>query len=88
MIAFALIVAATTLAAGLVVAVLLRRLPLLRLQLAGLALLALVLPLAAISLSGTVMFHSGDDMTLLFVAAAASTAVLGAAYLLGRSMLG
>ena len=87
MIVFALVVGAATLAAGLVAVLLLRRLPLFRLQLAALALLALVLPLAAISLSGSVMFHSGDDMTLLFVAAAASTAVLGAAYLLGRSML-
>ena len=52
-----------------------RQLPTVRLQLAGLALLAVVLPLAAVLLSGWVMFHMGDDVKILAVAAAsASTA--------------
>jgi signal transduction histidine kinase len=79
MIVFALIVAAATLAAGLAAAFSVRLLPTLRLQLTALALVAVALPLAAVSVSGTVMFHSGHDMTLLFVAAAAScVAVVGA----------
>jgi signal transduction histidine kinase len=84
---FALIVASATLAAGLVAALLLRRLPSLRLQLAGLGLLATTLPLAAVLLSGVVMFNSGHDLTILLVAVACSTATLGAAFLLGGSML-
>jgi signal transduction histidine kinase len=83
----ALVVAAATLLAGLVVALLLRRLPTLRLQLAGLGLLAVLLPLAAVLLSGVVMFDSGHDLTILAVAAASSTAALGAAFLVGRSIL-
>jgi signal transduction histidine kinase len=87
-IAFALVVAAITLAAGLVAALLLRRLPSLALQLAGLGLLSVFLPLTAVALSGVVMFSSGHDLTILFVAIASSTAALGAAILLGRSILG
>jgi ABC-type sugar transport system permease subunit len=74
MILFALVVAAATLLLGLVAAMLLRRVRTLRLQLAGLGLLAVVLPLAAVSVSGAVMFSSGHDVVLLFVAASASTA--------------
>ena len=86
MIAFALVVAVVTLALGLGTALLLRRAPTLRLQLAGLGLLAVVLPLAAVSVSGAVMFSSGHDMILLFVAAGASSAALAAALVLGRSI--
>lgn len=87
MIAFALVVAAATLGAGLAAALLLRRLPTLRLQLAGLGLLAVLLPLAAVVLSGVVMFDSEHDLTVLALAAACSTAALAAALLLGRSIL-
>jgi signal transduction histidine kinase len=87
MIGFALVVALATLAAGLVAALLLRRLPSLGLQLAGLGLLSVLLPLTAVALSGVVMFSSGHDMTILFVAVASSTAALGAALLLGRAIL-
>jgi hypothetical protein len=83
-IAFALVVAVVTLALGLATALLLRRAPTLRLQLAGLGLLAVVLPLAAVSVSGAVMFSSGHDMVLLFVAAGASSAAVAAALVLGR----
>jgi signal transduction histidine kinase len=86
-IAFALIVAAATLALGLLAALLLRLVPTLRLQLAGLGLVAVVLPLAAVSVSGAVMFSSGHDMVLLFVAASASTAAVVAALVLGRSIV-
>jgi signal transduction histidine kinase len=86
-IGFALIVALATLGAGLVAALLLRRLPTLRLQLAGLGLLAVALPLAAVLLSGVVMFDSAHDLTILLVAGACSTAALVAAFLLGGSIL-
>ena len=59
MIGAAIVIAAATLAAGLAGTLLLRRLPTLRLQLAGLALLAVLTPLAAVLLSGLVMFESG-----------------------------
>jgi signal transduction histidine kinase len=85
---FALVVAAVTLVVGLVSAFALRSAPTLRLQLAGLGLLGVVLPLAAVSVSGAVMFSSGHDVVLLLVAAAASTAAVGAALLLGRSISG
>jgi signal transduction histidine kinase len=86
-ITFALVVALATLSAGLAGAVLLRRLPTLELQLAGLGLLSVLLPLTAVALSGVVMFSSGHDMTVLFVAVASSTVALGAALFLGRSIL-
>jgi signal transduction histidine kinase len=88
MILFALVVAAATLLLGLVAAMLLRRVRTLRLQLAGLGLLAVVLPLAAVSVSGAVMFSSGHDVVLLFVAASASTAAVVAAVVLGRAIAG
>ena len=88
MIVFALIVAAATLSAGLAAAFAVRVLPTLRLQLAALALIAVALPLVAVSVSGTVMFHSGHDMTLLFVAAAASFAAVAGALFIARTISG
>ncbi len=86
MIAFALVVAFATLAAGCVAALLLRRLPTVRLRLAGLALVGVVLPLAAVSLSGVVMFEAGHDVVLLGVAAASATVAVAAALLVGSSI--
>jgi signal transduction histidine kinase len=86
MVPFALTVAAATLAAGLLLGAGLRRLPTLRLQLAGLGLLAALLPLAAVLLSGVVMFHSGHDLTILAVAAGASTAAVAVSLALGGSI--
>jgi signal transduction histidine kinase len=86
MILFALVVALATLAAGLVAGVALRRLPTLRFQVAALALLATLLPLAAVLLSGIAMFQSGHDLTILAVAVASSTAALGGAYAVSRSL--
>lgn len=85
MIVFALLVALGTLAAGLAVALPLRRLPSLRLQLAGLALLGVLLPLGAVVVSGALML-SAHDATVLGVAAASSTVALVAALLLARTI--
>jgi signal transduction histidine kinase len=85
-IVFALAVAASTLVAGLAASFVLARLPTLRLRLAGLALLGVVLPLAAVVLSGLVMFSSGHDLTILAVAAASSTAAVVVALLVARSI--
>jgi signal transduction histidine kinase len=84
---FALLVAGATLAAGLAAALVVRRAPTVRLQLIGLALVAVLLPLAAVLLSGVVMFQSGHDLTVLAIAAASSTAALAAAVLVGTAIL-
>ncbi len=86
MIVFALIVAGATLGAGLLAALGLRLLPSAGLRLTGLALVSVALPLTAVSVSGTVMFSSGHDMTLLFVAAASSSAAVFAGLLIARSL--
>jgi signal transduction histidine kinase len=86
MTALAVIVAAATLGVGLVAALALRALPTVRLQLAGLAFLAVVLPLAAVLLSGWVMFHMHDDVKILAVASASATAAVGAALVLAWSI--
>jgi signal transduction histidine kinase len=85
-IGFALAVAGITLGVGLVATVALRLLPTVRLQLGGLALLAVLLPLLAVMLSGWVMFHMGDDVKILAVAAAAASAAVAAALALGGSV--
>jgi signal transduction histidine kinase len=85
-IGFALLVAAGSLAAGIAGAFALRRLGTVRLQLIGLALLATLLPLAAVVLSGVVMFDSTHDLTVLIVAAGAACAVIVAALLVARSV--
>ena len=88
MIVLALVVALCTLAAGLLAALALRRLPTLGLQLTGLGLAAVLLPLAAVLLSGAVMFSSGHDLTVLAVVTAASSAAVAAAFLLRGSIMG
>jgi signal transduction histidine kinase len=55
-----------------------------RLQLAGLAFLAVVLPLAAVLASGWVMFHMHDDVKILAVSAASALSAVLAALLLAR----
>jgi signal transduction histidine kinase len=79
-------VAAGTLLAGGLAALALRLLPTVRLQLASLALLSVVLPLAAVFLSGLAMFHMGDDVKILAVAAASASVAVGGALLLARSI--
>jgi two-component system, OmpR family, sensor histidine kinase SaeS len=86
MITLALVVAGASLAVGLVVAVALRAAPTVWLQLAGLALLSVCVPLAAVLLSGWVMFHMGADTKILAVAAGSATAAVGASLFLARSI--
>jgi signal transduction histidine kinase len=83
---FGLTVAAGTLAAAFAASLGLRFLPTVRLQLAGLALLAVVIPLGAVLMSGWVMFHMGDDLKILEVAAGAATAAVAAGLALGASI--
>ena len=83
---FALAVSLGTLAAGLALALVLRRLPTVRLQLAGLALLAVALPLGSVILAGLVMFHMHDDVKVLAVAAASASTAVAAALLLGGGL--
>ena len=86
MIELAVLVSLATLTVGLAVAFGLSLLPTVRLQLVGLAFLAVVLPLGAVLLSGWVMFHMGDDVKILAVAAASASAAVIAALLLARSI--
>jgi signal transduction histidine kinase len=86
MIELALVVAAGSLASGLGLAFLLRRAPTVRAQLAGLALIAVCVPLAAVLLSGWVMFHMGADTKILAVAAGSATAAVFAALVLAGSI--
>jgi signal transduction histidine kinase len=82
----AVLVTLATLTVGLAVVFGLSLLPTVRLQLVGLAFLAVVLPLGAVLLSGWVMFHMGDDVKILAVAAASASAAVIAALLLARSI--
>ena len=86
MIQLALVVAAGSLVSGLVLAYLLKRAPTVGVQLAGLALIAVCVPLAAVLLSGWVMFHMGADVKILAVAAGSATAAVVAALVLARSI--
>jgi signal transduction histidine kinase len=84
----ALVVAAGSLTSGLVLALLLRRAPTVWAQLAGLALIAVCVPLVAVLLSGWVMFHMGADVKILAVAAGSATAAVFAALAVARSITG
>jgi signal transduction histidine kinase len=84
----ALVIAGATLAVGLGLAMLLRALPSVRLQLVGLAVVAVCLPLASVLLSGWVMFHMGADVKILAVSAAAATSAVVAGLFLARAILG
>jgi len=82
----AAVVALATLVIGSLLALALRLLPSVRLQLAGLALLAVTLPLAVVFLSGWVMFHMGDDVKILAVAAASASVAVGGSLLVAQSL--
>jgi signal transduction histidine kinase len=88
MVGSAVLVALVTLAVGLAFAYVLRLLPTVRLQLAGLAFLAVLLPLGAVLLSGWVMFHTGEDVKILAVTAASALTAVVAALVLARSIVG
>ena len=87
MIGTAALIALATLAVGLALAYLLRRLPTVRLQLAGLAFLAVLLPLVTVLLSGWVMFHMGEDVKILAVTAASALTAVVAALVVARSIV-
>jgi signal transduction histidine kinase len=88
MIEVAIVLAAVTLGVGVAAAFCLRLLPTVRFQLAGLALLAVALPLAAVLASGWVMFHMRDDAKILAVSAAAALSAVVGALLLARWIVG
>ncbi len=88
MIVLALTIAGATFGIGTAAALSLRLLPTVRLQLTGLAFLAVVLPLCAVLLSGWVMFHMEADVKILAVASASALASAGAALWLTRSVSG
>jgi signal transduction histidine kinase len=77
-------IAIATLGVGLIAALALRLLPTIRLQLAGLALLAVVLPLGTVLASGWVMFDMHADAKVLTVSAGAAFSAVFAALLLGH----
>jgi len=84
----AVVVGAATLLVGLAAAVALRSLPTVRLQLVGLAVLAVCLPLSAVLLSGWVMFHMGDDVKILAVSAASAAVAVVAGLVVAGSIAG
>jgi signal transduction histidine kinase len=84
MIELAVLLALGTIAVGAIAALLLRLLPQLRLQLAGLALLAVILPLVGVLASGWVMFRMHADTEVLAVSSAAAFSSVLAALLLAR----
>jgi signal transduction histidine kinase len=84
MITLGVVVALSSFAAALAAVLVLRAAPTLWLQLAGLAVLSASVPLAAVLLSGWVMFHIGADVKILAVAAGAATAATAAALVLAR----
>ncbi len=87
MILTAVVIAVVTLVVGFVLALALRALPTVRLQIAGLAAFAVCLPLAVVLLSGWVMFHMGDDVKILAVSAASAAVAVLAGLWLGRSIV-
>lgn len=87
MIMFPLTVAVATFAAGFALSLGLRRLPTLRLQLAGFGLVAAALPLAAILLSGLVMLDEDYHLPVVAIASGSAAAALVVAFVLGRSIL-
>ncbi len=88
MIGTAIAVAAVTLVAGVGLALLAARIRSLRGRVIALALIAVVLPLAAVVASGVLMFDSGHDLTVLAAACASATAALVGALLVARSVTG
>jgi signal transduction histidine kinase len=82
----AVLIALGTIAVGVALAYLLRLLPSVRLQLVGLGVLAVVLPLSGVLASGWVMFSAHDTQILAVSTAAALSAVV-VALLLARWIL-
>lgn len=72
---------------GTLAAFLLRTLRSVRLQLIGLALVAVILPLGAVLVSGLVMFHMGNDADFIFITGAVTSIGLLGAFLLARNLV-
>jgi signal transduction histidine kinase len=83
----ALVIAAATLGVGFAAAFLLRSLPSVRIQLVGLAALAVGVPLISVLASGWVMFHMGDDVKILAVASASAASAVVAAIFLANAVV-
>ncbi|MGA7088299.1 MAG: HAMP domain-containing sensor histidine kinase [Candidatus Dormiibacterota bacterium] len=88
MIGLFLAVGSATLVAGVLGALALQLLPTVRLQLVALAMLAVGLPLAAVSVSGLAMFHGGPAQAILVVSSASALAALAGAALVERRIMG
>jgi signal transduction histidine kinase len=84
--AFALITIPASLVASALVAVGVRRLPTVRLQLAALALYATAVPLATVTVAGVVMMKMHEELGVLYIASACGATALVVAFLLGRSI--
>jgi signal transduction histidine kinase len=82
----AVIVSIASLVVSVLVARLLGLIPRIGIQVAALAFLSVCIPLAAVLLSGWVMFHMGADFKVLAVAAASAVAAVVAGLLLARSI--
>ena len=76
-----------TLLIGTVAAFALRSLRSVRQQLAGLALVAVILPLGAVLISGLVMFHMGNEADFVFITCVVTTSGLLGAFVLARNIV-
>ncbi|HUC04763.1 MAG TPA: HAMP domain-containing sensor histidine kinase [Acidimicrobiales bacterium] len=76
-----------TLLVGTVAAFALRTMRSVRQQLAGLALVAVILPLGAILVSGLVMFQMGNEGDFVFITCAVTTSGLFGAFVLARNIV-
>ncbi len=76
-----------TILIGTVAAFALRTLRSVRQQLTGLALVAVVLPLGAVLVSGLVMFHMGNEGDFVFITCAVTTSGLLGAFVLARNIV-
>ena len=83
----ALVLVLAVLASGAACVAIVRLLPTLQLQLLGLALVAVCLPLAVVLASGLVMFGMHDSVKVIVVAIVSAAAALAGAVLLGRRIL-
>ncbi len=83
-----LVIGGLTLLVGLLAALLIRMLPSVHAQLAGLALVAVALPLGSVLISGVLVFHMGDQVEVFAVAVAAGVAGVIGALLVARSITG
>lgn len=72
---------------GTVAALILRSLRSVRLQMMGLAFVAVLLPLGSVLVSGLVMFHMGNDADFIFITCVVTVSGLLAAFLLARNIV-